>query len=218
MIIKNCPFCGSQISFNLNENCIVCQNCIQNGIVLKVYGDSYESIVEKWNNRDFDNKFLESLDYIQEYCDYLKSIKDDYSNKDIPEEILQIQSNLKSCGCIIYENGKIESVDIEHDLTIMRLLRINDRKLLPEDDDEVYDKLNLVKVTFIYKYISCFLPNRITNNQLNSLEIFLIKNSNWCESFEFTNLTSKNTIKLNKIEDASKLIKDFKNGKKIYTI
>lgn len=218
MILKSCPFCGSQISFDLNNLCGTCLSCAQKGIIIKIYGKSYDEIVSKWNDRDFDNKFLNNIDYLYEYAKFLKGECSDFSDEHVHGEILQIQSDLSSCGCVIYENGEIEEVKLEHDFILMRLLGINDRKLLPVENDEIYNKLNLVKVTFLYKYISCLLPERITRNQLDSLELFLIKNSNWCESFEFTNAAGKNNIKLYKIEEACELIKGFRNGKKIYTI
>ena len=44
--LKPCPICGGDVKFNKNMGAIECEKCR-----IKMYGENYEEVIKKWNNR-----------------------------------------------------------------------------------------------------------------------------------------------------------------------
>lgn len=187
MIFKRCPFCGNKVSYNSIENYLYCQTCLEKGIIIKITGSSKEDIFNKWNIRDFDNKFLSNVEYLREYETYLKNfgneeVKDPSLLRDINFGIMQ--PRMDCCGCIITKNGKIKLALTDHETIFKEILGLSADSDLPVKVDDICESTCLIRVTFIYKYISAYIPTKINETQIDSLITFCIQNSNWCERFE----------------------------------
>ena len=63
MFFKKCPFCNQTVEnffdAKTKEFSIFCSNCEKKGITIKIVGTDIEDVVNKWNNRSFDNLLLE---------------------------------------------------------------------------------------------------------------------------------------------------------------
>lgn len=204
MSIKSCPFCGNSLSINYKEMYAFCSECLVNGIDIKVHGSDVNNIIKKWNTREFDNKFLNNFDYIDEYRKYLRG-ELIFNSQTTPQEIKNIRC-LEPQGSIIFSNGDIENIEIDHEFTLKRLLGLDRNCDISLDVDKMFEKMGIIKITYQYKFMNINLIDKPTSEQINSLLLFCVRNSSWCERFE---LVLNSRLKyINKIENLESELKE----------
>ena len=213
MNFKTCPFCGSNVSINNQENYLYCSTCWKRGIQIKITGENFIDIADKWNTRSFDTKFLENLDFISEYAQYLKN----FGTLEKSPQILNdpdfglIQSRMDCCGCFIKSDGTVYTAEESHENILKEFIGYPLDQPLPVELSKICNKLNFVRVSFLYKYISAYLPDGINSTQIEKLLDFCVQNSNWCEKYELTK-NGSNILYTTDVTELESLIKQMIRG------
>ena len=188
--LKPCPFCGNHVTIkNENDSFILeCENCKNNDIIIMVKDSSKENVINKWNNRVFENFIMDNREKAFEILDTY----DGKSNKPIPSDLKEEYKDyvytiktVNNPNCLIKylitPNNEYHLIE-EHCKAIADVMNLHMNDFMNESSYD-FSEMFLIYALHI-GYIKLDIFNNviaiqyeiITKDQVKFLEKFLIDN------------------------------------------